>query len=702
MSDFPPRPADFDERSVYRSLFAASPDALLLVDAQGVVVLANPAATILLGYTAAELSGMPVDALVPDAVRPRHADYRSAYAAKPRARPMGTHTELVARRGDGSEVMVEIALSPLQDHGLPYVVAAVRGIEDYPRVRQALQRARYADFIVQVGRLAVDTRDPNELLTRVPAVVAEALAVETVLVFLLAADRQSLHVGSAFGVSDDDAATLRYANRPDTPIGWVVARAEPLIVPDFAHEIRFDVSDRLLQSGARSGLAVPLNDKGTIIGVLAARSNRLRDFADAEVRFMETLSALLATSLQRRQAEAQLSHAQRLEAVGQLTGGIAHDFNNLLTVIQGNLQVLEDHPVLATDAAAQQMVAAATRASRRGAELTGNLLAFSRRQVLSPSQVDVGALLQSLADMLRRTLDQRIRIEVDVAASCPPCLADAGQLESALLNIAINARDAMQRGGAISFACRPCAELPSDVAAELGAGASAAGLTAGAAPAGSFVAIDVADTGDGMPDDVRERAFEPFFTTKEAGRGTGLGLSTVYGFVKQSKGAIRLRSAPGAGTTVTMFLPCPHDVRGRPAREASDAGRVKAGLKVLLVEDEPEVRSVVCRLLRSFGCVVREFGTAEQALAGLGRSADYELLLTDVALGAGLRGTELARQVRATAPRIAVLLMSGYSVETVADTITGQNGAAWDLLRKPFDRAELARAVVKALGAARR
>jgi PAS domain S-box-containing protein len=678
-------PGGFDESTVYRSLFSAYPDALLLVDADGVIVLANPAAAELFGYSTAEMNGLSVDALVPESVRPRHADYRGAYAHQPRARPMGTNTALVARRRDGSEVMVEISLSPLQEHGVPLVVAAVRGIADFPRVRQAVQRARYDQFIVQVGRLAVDTREPGELLTRVPAVVAEALDVDTVAVFLIEPDRQALRVAGAFGLSADEAARMLYPNRADTLIGWVVARAAPLIVPDFALETRFSAADPLLRRGACSALGVPLNDKGTIIGVLAASSNRARGFDEVELRFMETLSALLATSMQRVHAEAQLNHAQRLEAVGQLTGGIAHDFNNLLTVIQGNLQVLEEHEALSADTSARQSVAAATRASRRGAELTGKLLAFSRRQVLSPSRVNVSALLQSLADMLRRTLDQRIRIVVDAPASCPPCVADAGQLESALLNIAINSRDAIQGGGTISFVCRPCTELPSDMMAEL-----AAGL---AAPAG-FVSIDISDTGEGMPEDVRSRAFEPFFTTKELGRGTGLGLSTAYGFVKQSRGSIQLRSAPGAGTTVTMILPCPRDEAARPARDPGVAGLVKRGLKVLLVEDEPEVRSVVSWHLRALGCVVDEFASGEQALASLEAKAGQDLLLSDVALGSGMRGTELARHMRLRAPRMAVLLMSGYSAETAE----GGGASTWEVLRKPFDRDELARAVARALG----
>ena len=268
------------------------------------------------------------------------------------------------------------------------------------------------------------------------------------------------------------------------------------------------------------------------------RSREQRDFGDDEVRFLESLGNLLASSLQRVQSEEDLSHAERLESVGQLTGGIAHDFNNLLTVIQGNLQVLEELPALAGDAHGEQLVGAAMRAARRGAELTAKLLAFSRRQVLQPSALDVGALLHSLADMLRRTLDQRIAIDVEIGSPCPAVLADPGQLEAALLNIAINARDAMPNGGSLRFRAEAFAGLPAGM--EDSADASD--------PAGlGFVAISIADNGIGMSEDVKERAFEPFFTTKAPGRGTGLGLSTVYGFVKQSRGALARRQRTRCG-----------------------------------------------------------------------------------------------------------------------------------------------------------
>jgi PAS domain S-box-containing protein len=680
-------PTGLDEHNVFRTLFTAYPDALVVADAAGTLVLANPAAAALLGYTVEELTGLNVDALVPDAIRPRHSSYRDAYGRNPRPRPMGTQMELVARRRDGSEVVVEIALSPLQDHGLPLVVAAIRDIGAYPRVKQALQRARYSEHLAQIGRLAVDARDPQVLLRHVPPIAAQALQLEFASVLLLQPDRLSFHVAGAFGVTDGETLGSLLPNRPDTPAGYVLDQAGPVTVADYSAEQRFTVPPAYAQAGAASGLAVPLLDRGRTIGVLAVRSRTPRHFGDDEVRFLESLSNLLATSLQRAQSEEALNHAQRLESVGQLTGGIAHDFNNLLTVIQGNLQVLEELPVLAGHAYGQQLVGAAARASKRGAELTGKLLAFSRRQVLQPNAVDVGALLHSLADMLRRTLDQRIVIGVAVPSPCPPALADPVQLESALLNIAINARDAMPDGGTLRFCAEACGVLPEAVRSELD--------DPGAAGSG-FVAISVSDSGAGMPDEVKERAFEPFFTTKEAGRGTGLGLSTVYGFAKQSRGAVAIESAPGTGTTITLYIPQPRGA-GAAAHEAlaDVALAVPQGLHVLLVEDDADVRNVARSFLEALHCHVTTAASGEQALLALEAGVAFDLLLTDIALGAGMRGTELAVLAQQRLPKLAVLLTSGFSSELLdADR---DSPPSWELLPKPYSRDELTRAIAWAV-----
>ena len=675
-----------DAQPVFRSLFAAYPDALLVADANGTIVLANPSAAALLGYSVDELVGLNVDALVPDSIRPRHAAYRGAYAKSPKPRPMGMQMDLVAKRKDGSEVMVEIALSPLQEAGAPLVVAAIRDIGAYPRVKQALQRARYSEHLAQLGRLAVNARDPQVLLEQVPRIAAAALEVEAAKIFLLEGNQLEFRVAAGVGVlASEDVGSL-VANRPDTPVGFALAQGRPVVIPDLRTEDRFTVPQAYLDAGIVSGLSVPLSDRGRIIGVFAVRSRQPKRFGDDEVRFLESLSNLLATSLQRAETEEALNHAQRLESVGQLTGGIAHDFNNLLTVIQGNLQVLEESPALAGQEHALQLVAAAARASKRAAELTGKLLAFSRRQVLQPSAVDVDALMHSLSDMLRRTLDQHIHIEVNVVPS-PACLADAGQLESALLNIAINARDAMPGGGTLRFNAQPCAAMPDDIHGEPDrAEATGAG----------FVAISISDSGVGMAEEVKERVFEPFFTTKEAGRGTGLGLSTVYGFVKQSKGGVSIDSQVGRGTTVTLYIP--QVAASAPVHDSGPADEnIAPGLRVLLVEDDSDVRAVVQNFLDTLRCDVTCCTNGEQALVALQTDAAFDLLLTDIALGAGMRGTALAALAQERRPQLRVLLMSGFSAELLeADR---DSPPSWELLRKPYSRAELARAIASVTNA---
>ena len=699
---------DIDAGSLYRALFEASPDALLLVDASGRIVLCNPMASTLLGYALDVLPGMHVDQLVPDAIRSQHAAYRQHYGQQPRSRPMGTHTGLLARRQDGSEVVVEIALSPLVIKDRHVVMAAVRDVGVYPRVRHALQRARYGEHLVKLGRQAVDSRDPQTLLNSVPQIASQALEVESALVMLLDEDRMAMRVASVFGTGADanafsaagDSVGDRQSLNDASLAGCVLADGLPLIVNDLNQELRFATTRQQLDAGLRSALAVPVSDRGRTIGAVVVHSRQPGRFGDEELRFLGSVASLLATSLQRSKTEEALNHAQRLESVGQLTGGIAHDFNNLLTVIQGNLQVIEELPVLRHDSAAQQSVAAATRAAHRGAELTSKLLAFSRRQVLQPQAVDVVALLESLAGMLHRTLDQRIAIVVEHAEGRQALRADPGQLESALLNIAINARDAMRDGGTLRFASSVVHQLPDDVV----------GGDDGGIANGPWVAIAVADTGSGMDDTVRERAFEPFFTTKEAGRGTGLGLSTVYGFVKQSSGAVGIRSAPGRGTEVTLFIPQVAQARGLAVAPACDAdgadgahgaAMVPAGLRVLLVEDDPEVRTVVDTALRRLGCNTRSAGSGEEALALLALGtpdADPELLLSDIALGAGMRGTQLAQAVQHRLPDISVVLMSGFS----EDLLQADRDAPprWELLPKPFSRHALARALARAVARA--
>jgi nitrogen-specific signal transduction histidine kinase/ActR/RegA family two-component response regulator len=382
----------------------------------------------------------------------------------------------------------------------------------------------------------------------------------------------------------------------------------------------------------------------------------------------------------RRAAEEGFRQAQKMEAVGQLTGGIAHDFNNLLTIILANLQLLEDE--LAPGSPPLELAASATRAAQRGADLTRKLLIFARRQRLESAPLDVNELVSNMTGMLARTLGEHIRIVESLMPDVPKVLTDAGQLETALLNLAINARDAMPKGGRLSIETGETVVEANDEQRD-------AGLAAGA-----YVSVAVSDTGTGMTSEVMARAFEPFFTTKEAGRGTGLGLSMVYGFVKQSGGHVSLYSEAGYGTTVKLYLP--QATKAEAAATVQSAVHPTGTETILLVEDDDEVRQATRKLLAGLGYKVVEAADAATALSLLAQHDGVQLLLTDVVLAQGMSGPELAREARRSSPRLKILFMSGHVRDTVAFDEQLQQDAQF--LAKPFRKAELAQKLRLALG----
>jgi len=366
--------------------------------------------------------------------------------------------------------------------------------------------------------------------------------------------------------------------------------------------------------------------------------------------------------------------------VGQLTGGIAHDFNNLLTIILANLQLLDDE--LAPGSSSQQLATSATRAALRGAELTRKLLVFARRQRLETQSLDVNELVSNMTAMLARTLGEHIRVDEALTPDLPLVLADAGQLETALLNLAVNARDAMPHGGRLVI---ETSAMTSSAAAH---------TVDGGIEAGSYIVITVSDSGVGMSAEVAARAFEPFFTTKDAGKGTGLGLSMVYGFVKQSGGYINLQSDLGQGTTITLLLPQSTRVQARKVGSASDE-EPTGSETILLVEDDEQVRRVTRTMLRGLGYRVLSAGNANTALQVLDANPDVRLLLTDVVLADGPSGPELAGEARQRRPDLKVLFVSGYVRDVAAINEQLQEDAHF--LAKPFRKAELAEKVRTAL-----
>ena len=391
--------------------------------------------------------------------------------------------------------------------------------------------------------------------------------------------------------------------------------------------------------------------------------------------------ALKQEIAQHKSAQAALLESQKLNALGQLTSGIAHDFNNLLTIIQGNLDLIGDDPQ--PDVATRESLHAAAGASRRGAELTRQLLAFSSHQTLTPTAVRPARLFADIGAMLKRTLGDAIEVEIDPGTHTWATQVDPIRLENAILNLALNARDAMPQGGHLAI---------STANISLDQQQTRLGLDPG-----DFVMYVIEDDGEGMPSDIVERAFEPFFTTKGVGTGTGLGLSTVYGFARQSGGQVCLASKPGIGTRVELYLP-------RATAEEDKASHIAPvdvpggnGERILVVENDPDVRHFICRVLEDLGYNTLDASDGQQAQQLAEIHPDLDLLLTDLLMPGGIDGESLCHRLKITHPHIEALCISGQTNRMSDSEATSPPAAT---LAKPFSAQELAKAVRLALNPA--
>jgi signal transduction histidine kinase/CheY-like chemotaxis protein len=412
------------------------------------------------------------------------------------------------------------------------------------------------------------------------------------------------------------------------------------------------------------------------------------DRIDAEIRVVETtwdhrparLASLRDVSA-RRVAEERLRHAAKMEAVGRLTAGIAHDFNNLLTVVLGNLERAQRQSAIA-DSALLRALENATRGARRAAVLTERLLAFARRKPLEPQLLDLNALVSGMSDLLQRTLGEGIAVHTTLASDLSSVEADPTELEAAIVNLAVNARDAMPAGGKLVI---ETANVEFD---------SACAAANGEVKPGPYAVISITDTGTGMTAEVLKQVFEPFFTTKPDGRGTGLGLSQVYGFVKQSGGHVKLYSEPGMGTTARIYLPKAAGGAGRARphiSESKDAGQVPLGRNdeaILVVEDDDDVRNYTVNCLRELGYRVLEAADAMSALEIIEAEPGLRLLFTDLGLPGGIDGRALAERAREARPSLRVLITTAYAGSTLVHE--GRLDFGVELLTKPFTFTALA------------
>jgi signal transduction histidine kinase/CheY-like chemotaxis protein len=587
---------------------------------------------------------------------------------------------------------------PIPHRGSVIGVAVLAEDVTNQRRAEAHQRRLYREMraISRCNEVMIRVTDEQELLDEVCRIVCDDAGYRLAWVGYVEHDeaktiRPVASAGAGEGELERSGITWAETPRGMGPTG-VAARTgrtsfiqnletDPLAAPWREDARRF---------GRRAAVALPLKDEDAVTFGVLSICTMDETFGAEDMRLLEELAGDLAFGIgtiraraAQRDLEAQLRQAQKMEVIGQLAGGIAHDFNNLLTAIRGYSELL-GAGLLPSQKPALSDLGEILAAVGRAEVLTRQLLAFARRRMLQPQVVVPGDVVSHVAPMLRRLLGEHVTLVAETQPGAGAVLVDPGQLEQVIVNLAVNARDAMPHGGRLVISVDAADVGPAEAAAHVGASA------------GRHVVLTVADDGTGMDADTQAHLFEPFFTTKPTGRGTGLGLATVYGIVRQSRGFISVRSAPGEGATFRVYLPVA-TTDSHPATSAAGALPVRGSGTVLLVEDDPAVRSFAVRALESFGYSVLAAADGDEALQQLSsHDASIDLLLTD-ALLPGMQGPEVARRVRAERPSTPVLFMSGFADMSPALAALTRDAP---LLHKPFSIDELAVAVRDAMAQA--
>jgi len=626
----------------YRQILSLAPDAIVTLDEALRITLFNLAAEQLFGISGDDAIGQGLDILLPDefvpVVRQQLVEF---FGSEVIAMQISVSGALRFRRSDRSVFPAEAYVSKLLEEGRTSFTLVIRNIADRERMIASLQHTNQTlDAVVQSSPVAILGIDSSR---RVIVWNRNAEAI-----FGIPASRvvgqpyESLLPPAAVDLNQMFRQLLAGQTLRDAEVAYT-AGSEPL-------DLRL--------SGA------PLYE------------------ADGRVR---GAVCIIEDTTEAKAVRRQLEHAQRMETVGQMTGGMAHDFNNLLAVVIGNLDLLQ--PQMRQVPAAQDALDLALKASLGGAALIRQLLAFSRRQALVPRPFDLGALVTATRELLGRTLGEQIDVVCRQEKDLWPALADSTQVESAIANLAINARDAMPRGGRLTLE-----------ATNVRLDERYAMANVDVAP-GDYVMLSVTDTGIGIPPEQIGRVFEPFYTTKEHGKGSGLGLSMVYGFAKQSRGHVKIYSEVSHGTTIRLYLPRAADAAMPTAAAALDeSGSIRIDATILVVEDNPDVRKVVCQLLADFGCDVIEAANAAAAMTVLESGRGIDLLFTDIVMPGSMAGTDLALAARSMRPEIKTLLTSGFAEASIREQPRFKD--IGDILSKPYRRQDLARKLTEILGRA--
>jgi PAS domain S-box-containing protein len=637
-------------------LLEALPDAVIAVDHEGTIVQVNSQTQALFGYDRDELIGQKVEMLVPESFRQQHHHHRDNFARAPKTRRMGADLDLYGRRRNGSEFPVEISLSPIVTEKGSFVLSAIRDISDRKRIAEELRRAN------------------EELHRRTTEQLGEY---RSRLVSIIDSSEDAILSKGLDGTitSWNKGAEHIYGYTPDEVIGkhisLLIPNDRPEEIPKILRKvargerIEHHESVRLTKDARRLDVSLsvsPLRDaSGDIVGA----------------------SVIARDITAQKRAEGQLRQSQKMEAIGRLAGGVAHDFNNVLGIINACAEFLRDR--IDPRSEPSVYVENIKKAIERGTSLTKQMLAFSRTSAIQTLVLDLNERLRDISKLLRPLLGDDIEILIVPRSSSAVIEADPGQLDQIVVNLAVNARDAMPRGG--KFILETGIVKFGETFAE----------KQQAIPAGKYVMLAVSDTGSGMDEATVSRIFEPFFTTKEVGKGTGLGLATVYGIVKQSGGHILVYSEPGHGTTFKIYLPsADHKIGLTSKAEVETVSPKRRETTILLVEDDEIMRSLTRQLLQEHGYTVVEAEDGKAALEWMeSHRGAIDLLLTDVMMRR-LSGPELAERLSASHPTLKVVYMSGYTGELMANREVLKAGVT--LLEKPFSRNALLNTIHEKLG----
>ena len=582
--------------------------------------------------------------------------------------------------------------------------------DDAAKVQKLL---RQQAAIAQFGSFALRQRDLSKILAEAVRVCADGLNAPFSKVCQYRAKQNDLLIVAGYGWQDGVVGDVVSRADLSSPQGRAFTTGQPSICDDLQTGTYSDLPPFYAAHGIVSIIDVII--RGTDeqpYGILEIDNNRRHDYDQHDINFLTGFANVLAEAVstasrgaalqvtvdvmkalveekdrllyEKNAADLQLRQSQKMEAVGQLTGGIAHDLNNILTVITGTIEILAeavaDRPELVTIA---KMI---DEAAERGADLTQRLLAFARKQPLQPREVDVNSLVIEASNLLRPTLGEQVEVQIMLSGDTARALIDPSQLTNAILNLALNARDAMPDGGKLTI------ETSNVILDDSYAGIHSE------VTAGPYVLIAVTDSGHGIPAGILENVFEPFFTTKDVGKGSGLGLSMVYGFVKQSNGHIKIYSEAGLGTTVRIYLPQAIGLAQPITDELASTSILEGGDEtILVVEDDDLVRTFVVGQIQSLGYVALSAVNADAALVIINSAQTIDLLLTDMIMPGSMNGRQLSDAALRRRPSLSVLFTSGYTENTVIHY--GRLDAGVLLLAKPYRKSDLARMIRAALGA---